>query len=167
MKPNVRLLSRGFTLIELMIVVAIIGILAAVALPAYQNYVIRARTTEVVLAASQCRTTIADVYLTGTTVPTANNWGCESSGTSVSRYVASVSTDADGTIQVATSSEPTLTGSGIPAGSLLTLRPLSRTGTLTASATTIGSTSVYAFRCGAAGDGTTIPATFLPSSCRG
>ena len=50
-----RQLQQGFTLIELMIVVAIIGILAAVALPAYQDYTIRAKNSEVILAASSCR----------------------------------------------------------------------------------------------------------------
>ena len=58
-------LQKGFTLIELMIVVAIIGILAAVALPAYQDYTIRAKMSEVILAMSACRTSITEVYQSG------------------------------------------------------------------------------------------------------
>ena len=52
--------QQGFTLIELMIVVAIIGILAAIALPAYQDYTIRAKVSEVVLAASNPKTNVAE-----------------------------------------------------------------------------------------------------------
>jgi len=97
-----RSMQKGFTLIELMIVVAIIGILAAVALPAYQDYTLRAKMSEVVLAASACRTSITESYQTNNTasLPTAGNWGCEVSGTGATKYVKLVSTNNMGSVQV-------------------------------------------------------------------
>jgi prepilin-type N-terminal cleavage/methylation domain-containing protein len=92
-------IQKGFTLIELMIVVAIIGILAAVALPAYQDYTVRARVSELMLAASSARTTVTELaqHAGGITIGDA---GAAAIAISSTKFVASGSVNSVGLINV-------------------------------------------------------------------
>jgi type IV pilus assembly protein PilA len=134
-----------------------------VALPAYQDYTVRAKNSEVILAASSCRTSITEVIQSASTLPGAGNWGCENSVAS-SQYVAKIETDGTGRILVTSQGIKNMTN-GTATGGAVSLKPFKADGT---SAPAAGET-VGKWVCGstAAGHGTTVDAKFLPGSCRG
>ena len=159
--------QQGFTLIELMIVVAIIGILAAIALPAYQDYTIRAKMSEVILAADTCKTVITEASQVGlASTPTADGFSCGESTSPVSQYVGAIGTTANGAIEV--------TARNIKAtavdGQKIVLTPYVTAdvvgGTAAAAADFVQGTNktVLSWKCAAAAS--TLNNKYLPASCR-
>jgi type IV pilus assembly protein PilA len=115
--------QQGFTLIELMIVVAIIGILAAVALPAYQDYLARSQMTEALSLADGQKTAVAEIYGQAGTCPTNGSDGVPDADTIVGKYVASVTVGGTATTSggctITALMNTTGVSSGIQGGSLI------------------------------------------------
>jgi type IV pilus assembly protein PilA len=151
---------KGFTLIELMIVVAIIGILAAVAMPAYQDYTARAKLSEVIIASATCRTAVAELVQSESILPGAGQWNCESaSGAGPrSRFVDTVETSAEGAIRILIQGINNDVN-----GQAIVLRPwpdTSRSGAIA------GGSPIAVWDCGPDPSNTKDISSKLPSSCR-
>ncbi len=145
--------QKGFTLIELMIVVAIIGILAAIAIPAYQDYTIRAQVTEGLNLASDLKAAIGELYAdtgSGANIDSGSN-GLPAATAKSGKYVSQIAV-ADGVITITYGNDANakLQATGSNA---LTLVP----------GTNVNEDIVW--YCG--GSGTTIAEKYLPASCRG
>jgi type IV pilus assembly protein PilA len=154
--------AHGFTLIELMIVLAIIGVLGAVALPQYQDYTVRAKVSEMLLAATSCKTAVTETVTTASQadVSVLLPKACQ---TQSSQYVSSVAADANGVITVV-GNPATLRGSTSASANALSLTPL-QTASTKLVGTTDGGKTIASWTCGpAATNG--LELKYLPTSCK-
>jgi type IV pilus assembly protein PilA len=137
-------MQRGFTLIELMITVAIVGILAALAIPAYQNYTVKAKVSEGMQLADAAKTAVAQYYQTQNAWPTTNA-AAGLPATISGNYVTSVNVGNNGVIHVTYNA-----ASGAGAGTVIELVPTANNGTIT-------------WACDTAN--TTVPQQYRPPNC--
>ena len=162
-----RSMQKGFTLIELMIVVAIIGILAAVALPAYQDYTVRAKVGELILAASGCRTSMTETIQSNPAVTaiTTGGWGCEVVSGSGTKYVAKVETAAFSAGALITVTAGGFANTAID-GTTVAMKPCSNAATtFTGCSAPVAGAAVNSWVCGPGATSGMSP-KYLPGSCR-
>jgi len=159
--------QKGFTLIELMIVVAIIGILAAIAIPAYQNYTVRAQVTEGLNLADGWKTAIAEYYANSGAWPvTSDLTGTQAS---TGKYVSSVGVVTGGVITITYGNQAN--GTALASGqNVLGIIPYTNANNdivwICGSASTSLSSGSITIASGAtAGGATTVKPQYLPASC--
>jgi type IV pilus assembly protein PilA len=149
--------QAGFTIVEVMIVAMILGILATLVLPSVRVNTVRVKTSEALIAFSNCRNSVMEIYNTGGEPPADGVWGCEIDK-DASKYVDSVKVDPIGTITIS------LHGFGDLRLDFhsITMEPLDNTGSLP----TGNGAPIRRWRCGNP-VGTDVPSQYLPATCRG
>ena len=154
--------QRGLTLIELMVVIAVIGILGALALPAYQDYTLRAKVSEMLLAADGCKTSVTEAISSASdsNVSAALPKACDSQ---TSKYVSGIAVDGNGVITVIGNHEA-LRGSTSASANAIALTPL-QTGDTAINGNTDGGKPIAGWRCGPASSNG-LPVKYLPASCK-
>lgn len=146
--PDKPRLERGFTLIELMIVVAIVGILVSVAVPSYQDYVLKAKIVEGIAAASAAKVSVGDVYATTNSFPTTNaEAGLGNSTEYATEIIKQVDVGANGVVTVSYKA----IGGAISDGDTIVLTP------------SIGTAGAISWECAT---NSTIPPQYRASVCR-
>jgi type IV pilus assembly protein PilA len=155
--------QQGLTLIELMIVIAVIGILGALALPAYQDYTVRAKVSEMLMAANGCKTAVTETLSSASAadVSAALPKACDSQ---TSKYVSAIAVDGNGVITV-TGNHDALRGHTSASANAIALTPL-QSGDTAVNGSADGGKSVSGWRCGPASSNP-LPAKYLPASCKG
>ena len=165
-----RSVQKGFTLIELMIVVAIIGILAAVALPAYQDYTVRARVSEGMVLSTAAKTNVLDVLASGNPQANASGYAGGYASPAATRNVTSV-------LIAAGTGEITVETSAAAGAGTLRILPNAPAGTLLPAGAAVFTppAAIVNWRCSALGAAAgsftghtagTLPARFAPSECK-